>query len=143
MLGVGARRRGDCTNSNDGIRLTSRNKNADRFSVARECRGLHWSYLPLFSSCERTEAASFFASVGVAFLAPESTFEANEEIGVDDCFLATLELHRWGDITETPACFNLANSARIDSELSCDVMLHHSLKKKTFDASSHLRRYAR
>jgi hypothetical protein len=50
------------------------------------------SYLPFFSSCESTEAASFFASDVVGFFAPESTLLARVERGGVDCFFAIIGL---------------------------------------------------
>jgi hypothetical protein len=44
---------------------------------------LRW---PFFSSCDKTEAASFLESEVVGFLLPLSTFDASVEILLDDCF---------------------------------------------------------
>lgn len=43
---------------------------------------------PFFSSWDKTEPASFFASLGVGFFAPESTLLASVEVLEVDCFFA-------------------------------------------------------
>lgn len=50
------------------------------------------AYLPFFSSCDSTEAASRLASAAVGFLAPLSTLAAKDETGGVDCLRATFNL---------------------------------------------------
>lgn len=45
---------------------------------------------PFFSSCERTEAASFLASAVVGFLLPLRTLLASVDVLDEDCFFAIL-----------------------------------------------------
>jgi hypothetical protein len=49
---------------------------------------------PFFSSCDRTDAASFLLSAGVGFLSPLRTFEAKVDSLLEDCFFGMIGMLR-------------------------------------------------
>jgi len=53
----------------------------------QNARRVQVRHFPFFSSWLSTDAASFFASVTVGFLEPDSTFEASDETEEEVCFL--------------------------------------------------------